>query len=116
MKKRSIRLMLAALAVTVVAGGFAGCSSNTATVSGTVTLAGSTALQPLADQAGKNYTTKNPSVTVTVQGGGSGTGLTQVSQGTVNIGNSDVAAASKLDAAAAAALVDHKVCGIGFAV
>ena len=116
MKKRSIRLMLAALAVTVVAGGFAGCSSNTATVSGTVTLAGSTALQPLADQAGKNYTTKNPSVTVTVQGGGSGTGLTQVSQGTVNIGNSDVAAASKLDAATAATLVDHKVCGIGFAV
>jgi len=117
MKKKSIRLMMAALAVIVVTGAFAGCSSNnTATVSGTVTLAGSTALQPLAEQAGKNYTTKNPSVTVTVQGGGSGTGLTQVSQGTVNIGNSDVAAASKLDAATAATLVDHKVCGIGFAV
>jgi len=117
MKKRSIRLMLAALAVTVVAGGFAGCSSKQAeTVSGNVTLAGSTALQPLAEQAGKDFTTKYPSAVVTVQGGGSGTGLNLVSEGTVNIGNSDVEAGKKLDASLASALVDHKVCGIGFAV
>lgn len=116
MKKISIRLMLAALAVTAVAGAFAGCGSNTSSVSGNVTLAGSTALQPLAEQAGKNFQTKNASTTVTVQGGGSGTGLNLVSQGTVNIGNSDVDAASKLDKAVADTLVDHKVCGIGFAV
>jgi phosphate transport system substrate-binding protein len=116
MKKISIRLMLAALAVTAVAGAFAGCSSSSNSVSGNVTLAGSTALQPLAEQAGKNFTAKNPNVTVTVQGGGSGTGLNLVSQGSVNIGNSDVDAASKLDKAIADTLVDHKVCGIGFAV
>jgi len=117
MKKRSIRLMLAALAVTVVAGGFAGCSSKQeAAVSGNVTLAGSTALQPLAEQAGKDFTAKYPSAVVTVQGGGSGTGLNLVSEGTVNIGNSDVEAGKKLDASLASALVDHKVCGIGFAV
>jgi phosphate transport system substrate-binding protein len=116
MKKKSIRLMMAALAVMVVTGAFAGCGSKTEEVSGNVTLAGSTALQPLAEQAGKNFTTKYPSVAVTVQGGGSGTGLNLVSEGTVNIGNSDVEASKKLDASLASALVDHKVCGIGFAV
>jgi phosphate transport system substrate-binding protein len=116
MKKRSLRIMLAALAVTVVAGAFAGCGSKTQGVSGNVTLAGSTALQPLAEQAGTNFTAKNPDVVVTVQGGGSGTGLNLVSEGTVNIGNSDVEASNKLDKAIADQLVDHKVCGIGFAV
>lgn len=116
MKKISIRLMLAALAVTAVAGAFAGCGSKTDQVSGNITLAGSTALQPLAEQAGKNFTDKNPNVSVTVQGGGSGTGLNLVSEGTVNIGNSDVDASKKLDATKAAELVDYKVCGIGFAV
>jgi phosphate transport system substrate-binding protein len=116
MKKKSIRLMMAALAVMVVTGAFAGCGSKTEEVSGNVTLAGSTALQPLAEQAGKDFTTKYPSVAVTVQGGGSGTGLNLVSEGTVNIGNSDVEASKKLDASLASALVDHKVCGIGFAV
>jgi phosphate transport system substrate-binding protein len=116
MKKKSIRLMMAALAVIVVTGAFAGCGSKTEEVSGNVTLAGSTALQPLAEQVGKDFTTKYPSVSVTVQGGGSGTGLNLVSEGTVNIGNSDVEASKKLDASLASALVDHKVCGIGFAV
>jgi phosphate transport system substrate-binding protein len=116
MKKRSIRLMLAALAVTVVAGAFAGCGSKTEEVSGNVTLAGSTALQPLAEQAGENFAAKNPGTVVTVQGGGSGTGLNLVTEGTVNIGNSDVEASKKLDKALADQLVDHKVCGIGFAV
>ena len=116
MKKRSIRLMLAALAVTVVAGAFAGCGSKTDEVSGNVTLAGSTALQPLAEQAGENFAAKYPGAVVTVQGGGSGTGLNLVTEGTVNIGNSDVEASKKLDKALADQLVDHKVCGIGFAV
>lgn len=116
MKKRSIRLMLAALAVTVVAGAFAGCGSKTEEVSGSVTLAGSTALQPLAEKAGENFTAKYPGAVVTVQGGGSGTGLNLVTEGTVNIGNSDVEASKKLDKALADQLVDHKVCGIGFAV
>jgi phosphate transport system substrate-binding protein len=116
MKKKSIRLMMAALAVMVVTGAFAGCGSKTEEVTGNVTLAGSTALQPLAEQAGKDFTTKYPNGAVTVQGGGSGTGLNLVSEGTVNIGNSDVEASKKLDASLASALVDHKVCGIGFAV
>ena len=120
MKKTSLKLVIAALAITAITGAFTGCGSKTATdtsaVSGSITLAGSTALQPLAEQAGKDFTTKNSKATINVQGGGSGTGLNLVSEGTADIGNSDVAAETKLDKAAAAELVDHKVCAIGFAV
>ncbi|MBC2582425.1 phosphate ABC transporter substrate-binding protein [Clostridium sp. DJ247] len=127
MMRKSLRAMLAAVAITVVAGAFVGCGSNQQAaktgeetkkeISGSITLAGSTALQPLAEQAGKAFTEKNPKATINVQGGGSGTGLKLVSEGTADIGNSDVTTeGSKLDAAKAKELVDHQVCVIGFAV
>ena len=52
---------------------------------------------------------------ITIDAGGSGEGLTQVSDGTVDIGNSDVEASEKLDEAQAAELVDHQVCVITMA-
>jgi len=122
MKKNSIKTMIAALSITLLVGGFAGCGTKEESkegqggLSGTITAAGSTALQPLAEQAGKKFTEKNPNATVNVQGGGSGTGLKLVSEGTAEIGNSDILAETKLDAATAKGLVDHKVCVIGFAM
>lgn len=83
-------------------------------VSGSITAAGSTALQPLIDAASKQYMTACPGATIQVQGGGSGTGLTQVLQGGVQIGNSDVTAESKLKADEAAQLVNHDVAKQGW--
>jgi phosphate transport system substrate-binding protein len=83
-------------------------------VTGSITASGSTALQPLADAAGKAYQAACPNATIQVQGGGSGTGLTQVLQGAVQIGDSDVTAESKLQPADAATLVDHQVASQGW--
>lgn len=117
---KRISLMLSAMAIGAM---FVGCGENKSssasenTISGSILAAGSTALQPLAEKAGKEFSSKNPDVTVSVQGGGSGTGITQVSQGSVQIGNSDVPASAKIkDKAKLDELVDHEVCGIGFAL
>ena len=88
---------------------------ETEDLSGTITAAGSSALKPLVDDAANAFNEKYPDVAITVDAGGSGEGLKQVAEGTVDIGNSDVTAEEKLDADQAEKLVDHQVCVITMA-
>lgn len=92
-----------------------GGNSTGSELSGSILAVGSSALQPLVDQASQKFMDLNPKVSIQVQGGGSGTGLTQVSGGQADIGNSDVFAEEKLEAAAAGELVDHQVAVVAMA-
>lgn len=93
----------------------AASSGDQAAVTGSITGSGSSALLPLAKDAADKFKEAHPDVSITLNGGGSGTGLKQVADGSVDIGNSDVAAETKLDKAVADGLVDHKVCVITMA-
>lgn len=78
-----------------------GCTSSAAGVSlstipagvplaGTLTVGGSTALQPLVEQAAREFQAAHPGVQISVSGGGSGAGRTGACQGSLDIGFSDV--------------------------
>lgn len=89
-------------------------SSASAELSGSITAVGSTALQPLCEAAAELFMEENPGVQVTVQGGGSGTGITQIVQGAVQIGNSDVFAEEKVENASdVEKITDNRVCIVG---
>lgn len=83
------------------------------TIEGTVTASGSTALLPMVKAAGDQFMQKYPKVTINVSGGGSGTGVKNVADGTSDIGNSDVEAAPEFKDKG---LVDNIVCIAPFAL
>lgn len=141
MKRKIMALVMTAIVATGVLAGCGGNSDATSTsgssegstsessastsaasgeaaadeLSGTITAAGSSALKPLADDAAEYFNELHPDVSITIDAGGSGQGLQQVADGTVDIGNSDVTAEEKLDASMAEGLVDHQVCVITMA-
>ena len=91
-KRKAFTAMAVASMLTL---GLLGCGNdssapaNSQALKGTITSSGSSALLPLAKDAAAEFKKKNPDVSIVLNGGGSGTGLKQVSDGTVNIGNSD---------------------------
>ncbi|MEE3419648.1 MAG: phosphate ABC transporter substrate-binding protein [Lachnospiraceae bacterium] len=104
-----------AASTTEAATSGASATTDYSSLSGAITGSGSSALFPLAQDAAEEFKKLAPNVSVTFNAGGSGTGLKQVSDGTVDIGNSDVPAEEKLDASKAGELVDHKVCVVSMA-
>ncbi|HEX3604339.1 MAG TPA: substrate-binding domain-containing protein [Candidatus Dormibacteraeota bacterium] len=117
---RSHRALTAAAATLAVVGwasasyvagptAFAGC------VGGSATASGSTALQPLAQKASQDYHAQCAGATITVSGGGSSAGLSNVNSGTSDIGDSDVPATAA-PGVNQANLQDHQVAIVVFAV
>lgn len=116
MKKGASLFLAAAMTAGLLTGcGSSSTDSSSSDLEGTITAAVSSALKPLVDEASQKFIEKNPNVSITVDAGGSGEGLKQVSEGTVTIGNSDVSAEEKLDADQAKELVDHQVCVVTMA-
>lgn len=108
MRVRKMWLGLVALGMLLMVS--AGCSA--AEQGKSITVVGSSALQPLVEAAGEQYASEHTGVFINVQGGGSGTGLSQIEQGAVAIGNSDLFASEKAGIKADK-LVDHKVAVVG---
>lgn len=55
-------------------------------LSGEIAMAGSTTVQPVAEQIAEAFNAANPDVRIDVQGGGSSTGVKSAGEGTVDIG------------------------------
>lgn len=72
----------------VIIGVLSMSAISLAGLSGTINIAGSTSVQPLAEELAQAFMAKNKDVKVFVQGGGSGAGIKAAMTGTADIGTS----------------------------
>ncbi len=114
----AITLLAIAIMTTTL---FSGCTEkqNTGTTA-TISLGGSTTVQPIADACAQVFMVKYSNITVQVYGGGTGVGIKGVAEGTYDIGDASRAAkASDLTGITGVNLTDlvaHKIALDGIAV
>jgi len=122
LKKGRVVFLLTALVMLSALISACGSSSTTSTSSttlgtpgaynceqGNLTAAGSTALEPLVSAVAKKYEAKCSGAKITVNLGGSGTGLANAENGSADIGNSDI-----FSKTGQGDLVDHQVAVVVF--
>jgi phosphate transport system substrate-binding protein len=103
-------VLIGALLVSCSSGSSTNTNTSTTSSGSTISIAGSTALQPLVEKASQDYMRAHPDITIKVAGGGSGTGLAALFSNTIDVADSDIEAPSMKDA------TDHQVAVAPFAV
>lgn len=93
-------------------GGQAGPEDQNQALQGTLTIAGSTSIQPFSEVLAEKFMDKNPKVKINVQGGGSAQGIAAAHNGTAQIG----ASSAELKPEQKAGLVETKIAMDGIAV
>ncbi len=83
MSKKIIFIVLMLVVVALIS-----LHGKTGELTGSITIAGSTSVQPLAEELAQFFMQKNPHVQIFVQGGGSSAGIKAALLGTADIGNS----------------------------
>lgn len=92
--KKFIKVISVFTVLALLVGGAVGCSKRQAAqnagtgLSGQITVAGSTSVQPLAQELASSFTDKNPGLKINVNGGGSSAGIKASSEGAAQIGTS----------------------------
>lgn len=113
MKKKNIKLALLALCATMSMGLFVGCgNAGSGDSETTVTISGSTSVEPVMEKIKAAFEEKNPSIVLEVQGIGSGAGIKNAMQGVSEIGMSS----RELKSEEAAALKETTIAYDGIAV
>jgi phosphate transport system substrate-binding protein len=114
-KTRVVCLLVAFVTLSILISACSGDNGNSGAANcqnGNITFDGSTALYPLANAVANLYQDACGKATITAKQSGSSTGLQAVTDGAVQIGNSDIFA----DKARYPGLVDHQVAVVVFSV
>ena len=120
------RQFMGVFGATAAVAGLAACGGTTdtaatdegdaaadAALAGSISCSGATSFQPLVEKAADAFMEANGDVSIAISAGGSGQGLSQIAEGSVQIGRSDVYAEEKLEADQCEGLVDNQVCIVG---